>query len=97
MVVYAVLLQKEKVDSDLIVLKFRNSKNLRYISFKESSPDIWLYVLHINEMNNVETRFESLFNTRVEDRVKFEEKIEILRDIILSLKYNKAQLFIGVK
>ena len=96
-VVCAVLPQKEKVDSDLIALKFGNGKNLRHISFKESSPDIRLCALHINEMNNVETRFESLLNARVEDRVKFKGKIGTLRDMILSVKNNKVQLFVRVK
>jgi len=97
MVVYAVLTQKEKVDSDLIVLKFENGKKLRYISFKESLLDIRLYALHINEMNNVETQFESLLNARVKDRVKFEGKIGTLRDMILSVKQNKVQIFVGVE
>ena len=63
------------MDSDLIALKFGNGKNLRYISFKESLLDIRLYALHINKINNVEIQFKSLFNIRVEDRVKFEGKI----------------------
>ena len=45
----------------------------------------------------METRFESLFNAKVGDRVKFEGKTGTLRDIILSIKLNKAPLFVGVE
>ena len=81
----------------MIALKFGNGKHFHYILFKESSPEIRVCTLHINEMNNVETYFESLFNAKVGDRVKFKGKIGILRDMILSIKLNKAHLFVGVK
>ena len=80
---HVILLHREKVDKDLIALKFRNRKHFCYISFKESLPKIRVCALHINEMNNVETRFESLFNAKVGDRVKFEGKIGLLRDMML--------------
>ena len=75
MVVYTVLPHREKVNKDFIALKFGNGKHFCYISFKESSLDIRICSLHINEMNNEETRFESLFNAKVFDRVKYQGQI----------------------
>ena len=45
----------------------------------------------------MESYFKMLFNAKVQDRVKFEEKTGTLRDIILSIKLNKAPLFVGVE
>ena len=78
-------------------MKIGSGKYFCYISFKESLPDVKLYILHISKMNNVETRFESLFNARVVDRVKSKREIGFLRDMILAVKVNKAQLFVGVE
>jgi len=79
------------------VVKIRSVKHSQYISFKESSPNIKVCALHINKMNNVETQFKLLFNTKVGDRVKFKWKIRSLQDILLGVKMNKAPLFVGVE
>jgi len=43
----------------------------KYISFKESTSNQRLGALHINEMNNVETRFELFENAKVMDQVTY--------------------------
>ena len=97
MVVYRVLAYREKVDYDLIALRVGNGKNFRYISFKESSPKNHIYTLYINEINNVETRFESLLNMKVFDHVKYKGEIESLRGIMISIKVNNTPLFVEIE
>ena len=72
-------------------------KGIKYILFKYSTSDTHFGSLYINEMNNVKTRFESLFDAKVRDRVKMDGKIGLLRDIILEIKVNKVPLFVGVE
>ena len=97
MVVYAVLSHQEKVDNDLMKIKIRNRKHFHYILFRESLPETKVCALHINEMNNIETRFQSLFNAKIGDRIKMNGNIGSLQDIILDIKVNKAPLFVGVE
>ena len=64
---------------------------------KESTSDIRLGALQINELNNVETRFENLKNTLVFDRVTCKRKTASLCEIFLDAKVNNRQLFFGVE
>ena len=79
------------MDMSLFNTKFK------YISFKESTSNQRLGALHINEMNNVETQFELFENAKVMDRIIYHEKIGALYDMLLSIKVNRAPLFIGVE
>ena len=48
-------------------------------------------------MNNIETRFETLMNKNLFDRVMINGKTSSLREMFLSAKINKTLLFIGVE
>ena len=48
-------------------------------------------------MNNVDTRFEMIYNTNIFDRVTMNSKKGSLWDIILSIKVNEILLFVGVE
>jgi len=56
-------------------MKWAGGKGTKYISFKNSTSDARLSTLYINEMNNIETRFQSLFNAKIEDRIKMNGNI----------------------
>jgi len=79
MVIHAILLYK-KVDDELQVSDFIKG-SYKYISFKNSTLDIRLNTLQINEMNNIETRFKTLINTNIFDHVIMNGKMASLRDI----------------
>ena len=72
-------------------------KDIKYISFKNTTLNNKVGALHLNNMNNIKVRFESLHNMNVFEEVTYEEKIGTIRDILLSIKYNKAQLFMGIE
>ena len=70
---------------------------MNYISFKQSTSNIHFRALHINEMNNIEVRFEILFDIKELDRVEYEGKTCTLQEILLSIKCNKAPLFVAIE
>ena len=78
-------------------MKFSDGNHFKYISFKESIKDTRIYALYINEMYNVEIRFEALYNAKVFDRVSYNRKTRVLRDMLLSIKVGKTSLFVGVE
>ena len=65
--------------------------------FSETNPDDKLGCLHLNEINNVEGRFETLNNVNIDNYSIMKEEQAELRDYLLLVKVNDAQLFIGVK
>ena len=97
LVIYVVLYEQERVDNALMNLKLVDRTHFKYMSFKESTKNIRLCALHVNELNNVETRFESLYNAKVFDIVSYKGKSGVLQDMLLSIKISKVNLFVGVK
>jgi len=53
--------------------------------------------LHLNNMINVKVRFKTLYNTNVSDQAEYEGEISTIREILMIMKYKKAQLFYGVE
>ena len=47
-------------------------------------------------MNNVKVHFEALHNATASNRVEFKGKISTLYDVLMSMKVNKALLFIVI-
>ena len=95
MTIHTVLPKRERVDNDM--QNVRLPKEIKYISFKQSTSDIHFGVLHINEMNNMDVQFEILFDIKESDRVEYKEKIYTVRKVLLSIKYNKAPLFVAIE
>jgi hypothetical protein len=48
-------------------------------------------------LKNVEVKYEFIDNTSVLDEVELDNKVRILRDMLLDVKLNKSPLFIGVE
>ena len=93
--IYTVLLEKERVDNDMQTVYL--PKGIKYILFKYSISDTYFGVLHINEMNNLEVQFETLYDTKAVDRIEYKGKINTICKVLLSVKINKAPLFIVIK
>ena len=69
----------------------------RYISFHDTTVDDRLRILHLNELNNIKARFETLNGVNTNDLAIYNEEQAELQDILLIIKVNNIQLFIGVK
>ena len=95
--VHVVLLQREKVDNELLSFKIRNGSQIKYVSFKYSNTNIRLTSLYMNNMCNVEVRYEYFVEADVEDKVYYNGSEDCLQGILLRVKYNKALLFIRVE
>ena len=65
-------------------------KDIKYISFKYTTLDDKVGVLHFNNMNNVKVRFKILYNTNVFDLVEFQGKTSTTREVLMEIKHNKA-------
>ena len=72
-------------------------KDIKYISFKHTTSDDKVGVLHLKNINNMKVRFKTLYNTNVFDLVEFQGKTSTIREALIEVKYNKAQLFCRVE
>ena len=95
MEIYAILPEKERMDNNL--QKDKLPKGKKYISFKHSSSNMYFGALYINEMNNIEVNFETLYNVAQTDQVKYEENISSVCEVLMEVKINKALLFVAVE
>ena len=59
--------------------------------------DIKIAGSHVNEVNNIEVHCEFIKNTTIDEILEYQEKQEILRDTLLSVKHRKHSLFTGVE
>jgi len=93
LVVCTAIDNKDKVGKDLQDMEIRNGKYFHYILFKYSSSEIKLGSLYINDVSNMEVRYEFIEDTTIDDLVEFKGKQETIRDALLSVKYNNHPLF----
>ena len=56
-----------------------------------------LSALHLNSMNNVSVKYEYLKNYSVYDEVKYNRKVGILKQILISVKDKNEILFTAVE
>ena len=59
------------------------------MSFRDTSADNQLETLHLNELNNIEVRFETLNGVNINSLAMFNDKQAGLKDILLEIKVNK--------
>jgi len=64
--IYAVEDEAEEVDNIIYNTKF---KNMQYVSYRLSDSAQRLAAMHLNEMINVKSRFETLYETKLDDVV----------------------------
>ena len=67
------------------------------MSFRDTSADNQLGTLHLNELNNVKVRFETLNGVNINNLAMFNDKQAGLKDILLEIKVNKVELFLSVE
>ena len=74
-----------------------NGKYFCYVSFKYSLSQMKICSLHVNEVNNMDVRYEYFEDTDIEELVTFNNEKQILRDTLLSIKIGAKPLFKGVE
>ena len=67
------------------------------MSFKDTSTNDKLGILHLNELNNISVRFETLNNVQTDELAIINKEQAELQDILLQIKVNDMPLFIGVE
>jgi len=70
LVVYAVLLIREELDEQLRKIRFRNIGRIKFISFWVVNIEDRLGLLHWNECNNVNVKYNILYETNLEEIVE---------------------------
>ena len=73
-----------------------NIDDIKYISFKDM-PNEKIASLHINNMNDILVRFESLIRINIQDKANYNGENNNIRNLLLKVKYNNAPLFTGVE
>ena len=67
-------------------MKWAGSKGTKYISFKNSTSDVRLDVLYINEMNNIEVKYEFIKNVDLSEEIEYQDKTAKFKEMILEVK-----------
>ena len=75
----------------------RNGKHGRYVSFKGIDSNNRIGCLHLNEMTNIQAKFDILERVNDSDEVEYKENKGELRDFLLDIKNGSIPLFIRVE
>ena len=71
--------------------------NFTYVSFWHTLSNMKLVSLYINNVNNVETRYEFLDEADINKMVEYNSQLNTLRDALLDVKVRSMSLFTGVE
>ena len=71
-VVYMILSKRDEIDSILQTKEIANMEDIKFISFKNTTTKDKVSALHINEINNVPVRFESLLEVNAKEEAIYE-------------------------
>ena len=74
-----------------------NRKYYKYISSQHVSSNIKLASSCINNVKNVEIRYEYLKNANINNAVEYNSNTGTLRDVLLDIKIRTVLLLIGVE
>ena len=91
---YGLESEANRLDNELVSTKHNGFK---CISCKKSNSQQRVAAMHYNDMINIKTRYETLFDVNVEDETKFENKPWKLKDLLLNQKVNDSKLFTAVE
>ena len=69
----------------------------KYLSFRNSTPQMRLSALHLNSMNNMSVKYEYLKNCSVYNKVKYNRKVKTLKQILITVKDENETLFTAVE
>ena len=67
LVLYVIQSKREETENTMQSFEILEIKDIKFISFKHTMSDDKVGVLHLNNMNNIKVRFETLYNTNVFD------------------------------
>jgi len=87
----------EKVDNDLQRVEIGDGSTFIYVLFRNSTSKVRISSLYINNMNNTAVKYEFINKSNIEDEVKYNNIIRVLRDVILSVKVGNIPIFTGVE
>ena len=88
-VVYAVLSKREVLDNKLQELTIPSIEDAKYISFRNTLSNDKVGALYLNNMNNIKVQHETLMDINMLEEVEYNTKKASVREILLSIKYNK--------
>lgn len=81
LVVYGLEDEANRIDMELLCKKH---SGFPYVSCKRSTMQQRIAAMHCNDVINVKSRYEILFNASVADKVLFNEKEGMLKEILLN-------------
>jgi len=94
LVIYIVCDESKEIDEKICDATF---KRFKYISYKLSDSAQRLGAMHSNEMTNIKSRFETLYNVKLNDTVYQGIERITLEDILLKEKYGIHNLFLAIE
>ena len=92
-----ILSKRDEMNSLLQSKEIVNIEDIKFISFKNITIDNKAGALHLNKVNNMLVRFESLLEVNTKEKVIYNGEKNNLRITLMVIKYNYAQLFVGVE
>jgi len=92
--VYGLEEEANRMDMELMNKEF---KGFSYLSYKRSTPAQRIAAMHYNDVINVKSRYEVLFDANVDDIVMFKEEEKILKEILFEANDNEERLFLAAE
>ena len=65
MIIYAIESHAQQINKKLMEMSFGNNSHTKYISFKNTNSQTRIGCLYANNCQNVNSKFEILFNTDI--------------------------------
>ena len=94
LVMHAIEQNAKEIDKILHSTMF---KHFKHVSCRLSAPKQRLAAMHSNEMINIKSRFETLCQVSLHDKVVYEENVCALKDLLLSVEDQGIKLFLAAE
>ena len=91
------LSNRDKVNNNIQNIEIGNRKFCKYILLYQTLSNVKVTCLHINNVNNIDIRYEHVKNADMNDIAEHKEQSRTIRDIFLNIKINNMLLFTGVE
>ena len=82
---YSILLQSQLINIKLMKAKFWNRSHMKYALFKKTNLEIRLGTLHLNNLRNIETRYEILEDLNIKNKFLIKRKENNIKDYLLTV------------
>ena len=94
LMIYALVSEAKEIDERIYSTRF---KRFKYMSYKLSDPSQRIGAMHRNEMVNIKSRYETLYDTNIDDEVFQGTERKTLEEIILNIKHGQHNLFMAIE